>query len=442
MSINASEVELKSFSESQKDINVRSDNDVTLGEEVMSDFYQDFHRTLWSSSMKVKIESSSNSNTITYTIPDRWHLILYSYRTCVTPLVKIKPEYIGKVRIAWTHNLADNHVESASFFIDSISYHNLDSVSLDIDRGFYGSKNYNKNKMAAIHRGNNAICEKWSESFIPPFELMVEDNWFYSQSGCGLPIMYNNGGKFCHKYTFVPPEKLLRVQFKDEDRWINVTNTQDYVTFEYTDSFSVPEFYARLVRFPNENLDWWYECLSEYKVYIRNYINYDTTKIYKYGDTEIIDIDSDKPCIAVFWLAQNHTAATYHLYSNYTTDSQNVSSGWDPILHSSLKYKKENDHRFKELPSKHSSFMEAFKHFPTIPEDFGYHAESIAYNSVNYNGDINLIMKNLGAQLICTFNTPNSDEESPLFKLKVRGLALRKLTITQDDKGNFKYNLD
>jgi hypothetical protein len=186
--------------------------------------------------------------------------------------------------------------------------------------------------------------------------------------------------------------------------------------------------------------------------------------------------------LAFFWVAENKDATANHNYSNYTTDSTDLYSGWDPIKTTTLKYGTTT--RLDNMPSDHFSLAEPRKHFPSAPSERGYHAYSYAWDSTSFHGDIGIVFANMNAKLQCriannniftnvSYDEDDDDEDddeiadsiedekevkskkqdelkladsaveevSPSFITRARLLVVRKFTIASEGDDKYKFTI-
>ena len=125
-------------------------------------------------------------------------------------------------------------------------------------------------------------------------------------------------------------------------------------------------------------------------MYILDWVEFSEKNAKKLGDHVDIKIDEKLPCLALFWNAQNKTSLEYKNPSNYTTNSENVYQGWDPIKKFSIKHGSET-YRFKDTDSDIAKRQASLK-FPSSPITNGYFAHSLTY-------DINRTDINIGKNL-------------------------------------------
>lgn len=465
MAVSIPKMELESLTKFQRDIHVVSSRE----EEIISHFFRVFTKCFWYSTALTKHKAHVvNVDEVIYTANATYHFLAYSYMCFTTPAVRIKNEYKGKVRIAWPRNLGTNVSRSASFCVDETEYHWWDSIWADIFFQFFQDKGAGKRRAHNIGIGNVKCMEEWSE-FLPPYDIDVYQPWFYGMyTWTAFPIFCcSSMSKIEHRYRFRRKlRQLLRMQIKQPDgTWKDsVSQIMRYLDNAPESQIPLPQLWGRYAYLTNQEIEW-FKCREERYYYIRSVVPCDALNSCGYGSKPSVNWECNNPCAAFFWVAENVTARNMHNFSNYTTDSNDLYSGWDPIKNATLAYGSDTK-RFHKLPSHHSSIAEARKHFKSAPDMRGYHGHSLAWNCMNYDGDIGLVPKQLKMTFSCMLadtnifsltNTKPDDVEDETdledtgvpqeeeteeeivesksqdkFDLKVRLLVVRKFTITRE----------
>jgi len=404
MSIQAAKEELLSLTEFQKDIHQTSN----LSEDIISNFHRAFIKSTWYSSMPMKLKCSSDGEETVYTVNNSFHFLIYSYMRYSLPPVRVKPEYKGRVRIAWCHNVGTTPIQQAVFKEDDDTYQTWDNVWADIYAQFYQDGGAGKRDNHKVGVGNVPYLEEWSE-FLPPYPINIDQPWFYSMDhALAFPIFYKNSQTRAeHRYTFKRKVvDLLRVEYlAPNKKWTPTTrNVSKYIDINASATLKVPELWGRYSYITEPEIKW-YKCKQTRIFYTRDVEICDTPNPNTYKTTAEIDLHCTNPCLAFFWVAENRIATANHNYSNYTTDNNDIYKGWDPIKTTTLKYG--TTVRLDNMPSDHFSIAEPRKHFPSAPCEPGYHGYSFAWDSTNYHGDIGIVLANMNAKLQCRISNNN-----------------------------------
>lgn len=480
MSIQVAKKELLSLTDFQKEIHLINN----MSEEITSIFYRAFVKSTWYSSVLMKLKCTHDGDESVYQINNSFHFLIYSYMRFVLPAVKVKSKYAGRVQIAWCHNVGTNIIKRAVFKEDDDNYQTWDNIWADIYFQFYQNPGQGKREAHNIGIGNVKCLEEWSD-FLPSYPINVDQPWFYGlDPASSFPILNKHSQtRGEHRYQFRNKVvDLLRVKILGKDhKWKSTTrNIHNYLDIDPKLTIKDPELWGRYAYITEPEIKW-YKCKSTRTFYTRDVEICDTPNPHKYFSTAEIPLHSTNPCLALFWVAENQDATAIHNYSNYTTDTDDIYSGWDPIKSTSLSYG--SIKRLDNMPSDHFSIAEPRKHFPSSPAatERGYHAHSYAWDSTDHNGDIGIVFAGLNAYMECKLDNNNiyinsnceddedendddiadfspEDEQdkilpnkqcriipeqngSPNFIVRVRLLIVRKFTVSADGEDGYKFTI-
>lgn len=359
--------------------------------------------------MLMRLQCSSEGEELVYKVNNSFHFLIYSYMRFVLPLIRVASEYKDRVRVAWCHNVGTNIVRRALFKEDDDSYQHWDNVWADIYFQFYQSPGAGKRKNHNVGIGNVKCLEEFSE-LLPRYDINVDQPWFYSMdTAFAFPIFYKNSQTRAeHRYSFRNKLcDLLRVQVKDKSsKWRDLkTGGHKYLNITSTSTLANPELWGRYAYITDPEINWYKKCTDDRVFYTRDIAACDTSNPYKYNSTAEIPLHSTTPCLAFFWVAENRNATAIHNYSNYTTDDNDLYSGWDPIKTTTLKYGTTT--RLDNMPSDHFSIAEPRKHFPSSPSERGYHGYSYANDSTSFHGEVGIVFADMNAKLECRIANNN-----------------------------------
>lgn len=413
MSIQAAKEELNSLTEFQREIHVVSD----VKEDIISNFYKVFTKSTWYSSLLMKLKRTADGDEVIYSVNNSFHFLMYSYLRFILPPIRVKPEYKGRVRIAWCHNVGTNIISQAVFKEDDDTYQTWDNYWTDMYFQYFQYEGAGKREAHNIGIGNIECLEGWTE-FLPSYPINVDQPWFYSMDhALAFPIFYKNTlTRAEHRYTFRRKiTDLLRIQILDnKEQWRESKAPIDkYLDVRSTATFGLPELWGRYAYITEAEVKW-YKCQTTRIFYIRDVAICDTPNPNKYKSNAEITLHCTNPCLAFFWVAENRDATANRNFSNYTTDTNDLYNGWDPIKTTSLTYG--TTARLDRMPSDHFSLAEPRKHFPSTPNERGYHGCSFSWDSTSYHGDIGMVFANMNAKLICHISNNNIFNNNNIYK--------------------------
>lgn len=365
-----------------------------------------FEKFTWSSHLPVKFEHRQVSNFISYSPPTNLHFLLYSTLFLRLPKVRVKKEYQDRVKIAWTYNLGINIINTGFLCFNNDNIQSIDYIRLNM---FIQEYFKSENQRLVFDRmiGNIPQLQNWT-TYLPPYPLKIPQLWFcYARNeGLAVPLFLLNEVNVHHKFDFrLKIADLIRMKFLDQEtnQWV-----EKKCRFKYLDcksngtsveTLDIPELWGRFANIDEGEYNWWFEkdlkpeeeAEREYRVIIDDMMPIDLDDEKKYGDSFSIDIACEKPCRSINIVAENLTATTNNYYSNFTTCSENLFEGWNPVSIKNIRYG--SALRVPELPLGFSDEIEYLYHADSIPLEPGYNKYSFSYKSSNYN-DVAIIPKN------------------------------------------------
>ena len=461
-------------------------------EEIMSEFYTRFIKSTWYSDVDLRLAVTEDGDVTVYKVNNSFHYLCYTYMRYMLPSIRVKPHYKERVRIAWPHNVGSNIVRDAVFKEDDDAYHKFDNVWLDIYPQFYQDKGAGMRENYDNGVGNVPCLEQWSE-FLPAYPINIDQPWFYSMhNSLAFPIFYKGSQTRAeHRYTFRKHIKdMLRVEILTHSGWTQPKKSiHTYLDIEHDAKLPIPELWGRY-SYINDNEVTFHksQCEGKRVFYTRDIEICDQANATPYKKSATVTLRSPRPCLAMFWVAENAEAIDNNNLSNYTTNSHDVYAGWDPIRSNTLTFG--STKRFVDMPSDHFSIAAPRRHFISAPSDRGYHAYAFAKDSTNYHGEVGVIPDDRSAELKCLIDdgnifgpdyanstsvmedddddlvepsnissassVPSSrtdyitkrqkpiHDDAPMFNLRVRLLVMRKFTIEKksDDDDQFVFTIE
>lgn len=424
MTVNIAKIDLDTITKFQQKIHLPVDSDDIM----VSDFYQEFHKTSWYTHLPVQLKSEpSTGGNVTYPVNMTFDYLLYTYCRQHFPALKVNDKYKGRVEIAWPHNLGTNIIESAGLYFDDQAAQTFDNVWLDIYFQFFMAPGFRDHHNVSV--GNIPILEQWG-SFLPAYTTNVDQPWYYGRdTSLAIPILICSLSKITHRYTFRDKiSKLLRMRGKTKEGWRTMKPKMEYVEGHGDDKLPVPELWGRYAYLTDDERNW-NKCNTKKVFYIDDIIDIDAKDSAPFGKTVSVDLDCDTPCRTIFWVAENEKALLQNNYSNYTTDHTNLHNGWDPVGPISLHYG--GQPRLDKMASDHFSIAECRQHLTSPPSEMGYHAYSFSRDPMSIDACIGIVMKDLKVK----FSASLSDGNPFLVPIKGRFDTHGTDSILLDDEG-------
>lgn len=378
-------------------------------EEILTNHFTQYKKVCWYSSPLEQLKSTPDGDTLTYDANMNHHFLLYTYLIFKTIEVTVRPEYRNKVRVKMTHNLGHNMIKNAELIFRDMPIQSFDNFYLDATAQYNMAEGAGKREAYEAGLGNIQYLEQWSH-YLPEIDLGFLQPWFYAaESHSAFPLFRaaKNKDQLQHRYDFrLHIKDLLCVQLLDEnDNWVNLSDIYPKDTTDYAealkkylqckkDKLENPKLMGRYVDTTNGFIN---AILTKPAIYYIRTMDAITGETVELGTTSKIDLSSTSPSVALYWMAENAQSSDWNNHSNYSTNAENSLDGQDPITTTTLTY--EGRKVFSDLSSLHFNIISSQKHFPSCPNEIGYHAYSFCDNLSNLAADVGPVFNNLSAAL-------------------------------------------
>lgn len=397
-----------------------------------SEFYLPYVKTVWAYyllyQMDANISTDKDKKIIEFTSKASPFMdyLMYTVRIQDLPRIAVKPEYIGKVEIAWTPSLGNQICPEGCFSSDTIPIHKINTIIMDDDKQLFASNKSNYIEMQNRCHGTVPELEEWSTE-LPADTLSIIDPWYYTKSAAlAYPMMYNRKARLTHRFTFVDDiSRLLRIRVRDptdRNKWnYGGGYHPDILEGPGDGKLSQPQlwgFYGRILpedrgrilldfsesnhTSPGPHLPpgaslgplmsgptlghgphYTIKPKQNLFVYFEDQLCIKDNIERKYGDIAVIPLESSSPCKGITVKAKNVSAARINNHSNYSTDTNNLREGYNPIQSITQQYGAHGD-KFTDL---HRVFFERIfpmKHCASCPDVPGYNFIPIAWNCADH----------------------------------------------------------
>lgn len=472
-------LELRSITKYQKELHTSKANSHGV-EEIDSLFHQEFKRiTLYTKILqKLRRESTGEDNDqYTFEANKTFHKIKSSYQVQYWPHIFVKPKYRGKYQIAWPYNGHSNTISCAKFVVGDVKINQFDRVWLDETFEFLMKCGHGFRKQHHKCMRNLPHLIEWQDE-LKPGKSELHQPWFYSyHPSFSFPLYYcGNSSDAKHIYDMNNKIKnLLRMRKLVRDgrgnlKWVEMDEV-DFKVLNIKEKARLrnPEMWAEYSYMTDNEVDYEKDCGEEedFVLHINDVVMCDQTNSSGYGETAMVELESKYPCKAIFWVAENETASKRRNYSNYTTDSENLFTGSNPIKKVTMKYGEAD--KFKDYESHHFSRMQSLYHFPSAPSTEGHNAYAISENPLSIDAEAGLTFSDkLKSKMFFDLEDPatlseplpsqSSDDEEEIieddythesetishrpltkFKARARLLVLKKLTIRKKIDNSYEF---
>src|SRR6056297_32803 len=415
--------DLSSATELQKKIHF-----VKNEEEVYSSYNNERVKVSWSTTTKESMSQQKIDESFKFDINKKHdYLISTSIHQNIPKLILTEEAINDGIEICWPHNFGHVMIKSASFNIDDKSF-SFESSYLDCYSQFMMKDKIGFEMMYDKMVGNVPELEAWNTR-LPATTLRIPQPWFYSWGDpWAFPICKSQDTDLSHVYT---TERIvfdiLRMRRKLEDgsyEFLYPESSLFVNVKEETPSFDSPSLIAKYGKVNTGDREHQQKNSSPV-VFGIDTVHVESTNTEHYGKTANLILEERNPCIALFCMAKEK--CTNNNPSNYTTNSQNVYSGFSPI--SKIELVHGSTTRFPKTESEFFSYDEVWENFPSARRENGYFAmcftKDIGQPEVS-------ISRSLGSQNSKLYVTLSNTDPSEQFRERSKRLK-------SDSSGRKKY---
>ena len=432
-----SKTELDTMSDFQRELHLHDDEGE--GSEDMSSVYYHEHRKLtWHvrATVKSKCVSGEEGQIVFDYDNNNYSYLNYSYMRSVLPEVKVKEEYADRIKIAYCHNPGTAHIIDAEFQVDDIIPGRFDNIWLDFYYQRLLSPGYRDSHNEDV--GNVPFLEEWS-SRLPEYVTNVSHPWFYAQSlDKAFPIFFGTSQtRIKHVYRVKQDvSEILRMAESNDggETWTQIPVNMSYLISP--PKLKVPELWYDFSLISKDEIEFRKQS-NKINYYINDVAKYDCDDPIKYNSTATIDIHSDYPVKAILWGAENTSASQNNNYSNYTTCTDDLYEGSNPIKITSLSCF--GNKKFEKMPSDHFGNVQARHHNLAPPSERGINLMMICHDVRSSDSDIGLIFPvKANTKMIMEISDTHPfvrSSSDTYFLPRVRMLVQRKITIRKVKAG-------
>lgn len=373
---NICKIDIASITPFQEELHLIRDKD----EELESVYTYQIKKTSWGTHIPVCMDQEENSGSLIFTTNNRFDFLLSTTLHQVLPPVTLTKEAIDLgVEICWPHNIGHNVINEAQLHFGDDPAQKLIPLWLDIHSHFFMKPGFEKKYSHMI--GSVPALENWNVE-LPRWKLKVPQPWYYSiDQSWAIPMCRCSKTRIKHIYkTKTKIFDLLRVRCKNEDNTHKIVKpiAQLFKNISKDDAIlDKPELWAKYA-VVNDNERIFHSKRDPDFMYIQDIVHVQTDNPHSYGESASLDLVGDRPCSALFWVAQNNTSLTNGNLSNYTTNSENVYKGWSPISDISVKHG--TSYRFEEMSADYFNDDVALDSFPSAPRESGYFGYSFTHD--------------------------------------------------------------
>ena len=327
-------------------------------------------------------ESADTSQSV-YTADSELDFLI---KTCLffdTPRVRVKKKFQQTIQIRWCHNMPHNAVKSARIIFNGKSDSSvLNRHVYDIKSALFMLPGAGMREHYDYMIGNIASLQEWNTELLSA-KITFPQPWYYAEHKANAIPLFTlpRDHKIEHVYTFNRPVDVLMMRVRDKvnNTWKLIKPDVRFLDFITTKTvFNTPVMlgrYAKLPDSPNDHEKQWHFSPNgpSHSYLVTTYMTFSSENPCAAGQQAVIDIILATPARAMYILAENLVSKKKHNYSNYTTNSNDVNYGLNPVLAASDFFGKKPHATFEQYQLDR---LNIWDYFPSAPLQLGYNVRS------------------------------------------------------------------
>lgn len=279
------------------------------------------------------------TNVIVYRMPDKVDAVISSTIEASLPPLCVREQYRDTIRICWPLMVGNRIIQVGECRIGTSLFQVLTPTILDIYYHHYVPND--EKEFYGTGLGLTPLLTEWN-SCLPGYNLVVPQPWFYCEDNQKICNVKMRDTPLIHRYEFRRElEYLVRMQSLDSDtgEWKDIPYSPEYlVGIPHGADIKDIKLTGRFSVMTDDEKQWvdseqsilFYESLEEVDDLLSDPITL--------GRSATIKLDTPSPIVDIHILAENMNSTSNHNYSNYTTSSSSILSGWNPVQMASLYY--------------------------------------------------------------------------------------------------------
>lgn len=400
---NVLKLDIKDLSDFQKELYLSRDPN----ESIKSRFSCRIDKYAWSTHTKVKMVHTTEDDEVTYISSKKFDTLFKSEMHIRLLPIKVKAKYKGKIQICLPHNFGHNFCCQGELKVDDDHHQTLDSVWMDMYSQFFMKQGSGFREHYNRMIGNIPCLEEWSDG-IPNIPLIVPQPFYYSRNTrVGLLTLKSSMNTITHNYKIrnkiIDIVRMRYLSTRDgKEVWQEIPCKLKYLDVPgKAKVFPIPDLWTRHSIMSDEEREWHKFDLEtgepkKHTIYTEDIAMITSNNPTLLGQSDIIALQCKAPCKSLFWVAQNIKSIESNNFSNYTTNLEDLSKGWNPCSSVSLKYGSDG---FEKMSSEHFDLSEPWDFFPSAPCEPGYNAYAYGHELTTLNVDTAVVLEPLNACL-------------------------------------------
>ncbi len=399
---NVLKLDIDGLTEFQKELHYSKDPEDPT-DVVNSRFKPDMDKYAWSTHTKTKMTHTHHEGEVIYTASKKFDVLFNTEMHINLIPIKVKDKFKSSIEICYPHNVGHNICYQGDLKIDDDLHQSIDSVWMDIHSQYFMKRGQGMRNHYNRMIGSLPCLEEWNIE-LPGLKLIVPQPFYYSRNTrVALVTLRSSKNTITHHYKIrnkIDEILRMRVKLKNGKGYKEIPCKLQYLDIQNSSNeIPIPELWARYALMTDEEREWIIEGMknSKHTIYTEDIVMVTSNNPTPLGSTDVIPLHCKTPCKSLFWVAQDIKGIENRNFSNYSTNLDDKTKGWNPCAKIDLKYGGAS--RIEKLSHNHFEFSEPWNFFPSAPSEPGYNALSLGYEPSSLNSDTAIVLEPLNASL-------------------------------------------
>ena len=386
-------------------------------EEVKSLYSYSFVKSSWTTPFTEQItrgNSNPDSGVVEYILNDAFDYIKNVQMTVTSPEVRVLPEYTDTVQVCLCHNFTHNVVKDAKLYSDGDIIQNSGTIFLDYKAETDMRVGQGMRKLSKKLVGDRKYYGIWN-TVLPSFKLGTPLKFYHSgHISKAMPLfLKDTQSKFVYNFTFeTNVSELVRMRIrgmKEKDgeieygEWKYIKYNPDYVGINTKERIEIPIIWGRYSCIGEREKEWRKTFVHEY--YTEDMILIPSDSEVKYGHPCTIQIQSVSPAEKMLVIAKNMDSEKINNHSNYSTNTNDINTGWNPVENISMMYGTST--RINQMDSIHFDSFEHYYGSKSAPEDPGWNIFHMSDRPFKIHPDVGVSFYKNNPKIVAFINDTN-----------------------------------
>jgi len=328
------DAELETMTPFQRELHEAASADQT----VESTFNHEQKQRSFSAGVAVEVPCEIKGEELVYTLDNKYNYAVYTFMRQILPPIRVRREYEELIQICWTRNLGLCLTRTSRICSGEDMIQHYDWYWACVNRQYFMKKD--KRQHYDLMIGNVPFLIEWANN-LPSFALNIPQLFTYCRDPVmSFPLCRCRRSVITQRYRIRSRiSELVRMRRLVDGCWVDIPFNSIYLeNMEKSPRLNQPRLFAYYSKIRPSELEWVHSDEIKPAMYVDDVITVTSEGVHRLGSTVALKLHGDKPCKAIFPLAENVESSRLRNWSNFTTNTFDLLQGWGPISKIKISY--------------------------------------------------------------------------------------------------------